>query len=320
MNNDFIQQNELRPTGLEEFVGREQEKKLIRMMVSSAKTREDSLDHLLFYGPPGLGKTTLAMIISKEMNSNLIITSAPSISSKSDIASIIMNLNDGDILFIDEIHRLSKIIEEFLYPIMEDYAMDIVMGKGLSANVVRVPVKKFTLIGATTKVSNISDPLRDRFGHLFHLDYYNEAEINQILFRSTKILNISLSEDIMSAISQRSRGTARVANNILKIVRDYILVNNKPNIQIEELEQILMDVGLDNEGLDKMDRKILETIYIKFENQPVSLSTLVAAISEDKRTIEEYYEPHLIKKGFIQKTTRGRVITAQGIKHIKKYL
>jgi Holliday junction DNA helicase RuvB len=317
---DNIQINELRPTGFDEFIGRETEKRILKMMIDSAKMRSDSLDHLLLYGPPGLGKTTLAMIAAREMNTHFTVTSAPAITSKSDIASIIMNLADGDVLFIDEIHRLSKPVEEFLYPVMEDFVMDIVMGKGLAANVVRVPVKKFTLIGSTTRVSNISAPMRDRFGQTLHLDFYTEGEIHMIIKRSAQILGLALNEDIIKAISQRSRGTARVANNVLKLIRDYLTVSPDIKLIEENLNSIFLEMGLDNEGLDRMDRKILETIYLKFSARPVSLSTLVAAISEDRKTVEDFYEPHLIKKGFIQKTSKGRIITDEGIEHIKKYI
>ncbi|MEI7603665.1 MAG: Holliday junction branch migration DNA helicase RuvB [bacterium] len=320
LNNDNQQLNVLRPTSFDDFIGRVPEKKLLKMMIDSAKVRDDNLEHLLLYGPPGLGKTTLAMIVANEMGTNLCITAAPSINSKSDLASILMNLSQGDILFIDEIHRLNTTIEEFLYPVMEDFMMDITMGKGLTASVVRVPLKKFTLIGATTKISNISAPLRDRFGGLIHLDYYTDDEIEQIISRSAQILNLTIDNAIIQSIAQRSRGTARIANKILKIIRDYITVHTIEKLIISELDGIFDEIGIDDEGLESMDRKILETIYVKFDSKPVSLSTLVAAISEDKRTVEEYYEPHLIKKGFIQKTSKGRIITDLGIKHIKKHL
>ena len=317
MDDDIVQINILRPTAFDTFVGRANEKKLLKMMIESAKTREDALEHILLYGPPGLGKTTLAMIIAKEMNTNIHITSAPSITSKSDLASILMNLSSGDVLFIDEIHRLSPTIEEFLYPALEDYVIDITMGKGLSANVVRIPLKKFTLIGATTKISNVSDPLRDRFGHLVHLDFYDTEEIKEIIKRSAKIMELDVTDEIILAIARRSRGTARVANKILKIMRDYLTVTPDHLITENTMNKIFDDIGIDDEGLEKMDRKILETIFYRFENKPVGLSTLVASMSEDRKTIEEYYEPHLIKKGFLQKTTKGRIVTPKGILHLE---
>ena len=305
----------LRPQNFREYIGQNSVKDSLKIFVQATKERKEPLEHVLIYGPPGLGKTTLATVISKELGVNIRTTSGPAIERAGDLASILTNLADHDILFIDEIHRLSRVVEEVLYPAMEDYALDLIVGKGPSAKTLRIDLPKFTLIGATTRIGMISSPLRDRFGMVHHLDFYTEEEISEIIGRSSKILNIKIDGIGRSEISRRSRGTPRIANRLLKRVRDYAQVKKNniidKDVSIEALEML----EVDKFGLDKIDRKMLEVIIHKFSGGPVGLSTIAAAISEEKDTIEEVYEPYLIKIGFLERTNKGRCATDLAYNH-----
>ncbi len=309
----------LRPKDFSEYIGQETIKRNLQISINAAKSRHETLEHILLYGAPGLGKTTLAHIIAEEMGVNIKVTSGPVLEKAGDLAAILTNLEDGDILFIDEIHRLNKIVEEILYPAMEDYALDIIIGKGPSAKTIRIDLPKITIIGATTRISLISAPLRDRFGNIFRLVFYNDKEIKQIIKRSADILNIEINDDAAEEIAKRSRRTPRVANRLLKRVRDYINVQGRDIITLNDAKDMLKSLEIDPVGLDQVDREILETILYKFSGGPVGLNTLSAATNEEMSAIEDVYEPFLIQIGFIARTPRGRVITELGKKHIISY-
>jgi len=307
----------LRPQGFDEFVGQEKLKENLKIFISAAKKRKEHLDHALFYGPPGLGKTTLAHIIAHEMGVDVKSTSGPVLEKAADLAGILTNLNDKDILFIDEIHRLSHVVEEYLYPAMEDFSLDIMIEKGPAARSIKLPLKKFTLIGATTRAGLLTSPLRSRFGVVGRLDYYNTEDLLKIVLRSAKILNIVIDKDGANEIACRSRGTPRVANRLLRRVRDFAQVKAKGKINKEIAESALQMLDVDQLGLDEMDKKILETIVLKFKGGPVGISTLAVAVGEEADTIEEVYEPFLIQEGLLHRTPRGREVTDRAYKHLE---
>ncbi len=306
----------LRPKKLSDFVGQENIKNNLEIFMSAAKARKEPIEHVLLYGPPGLGKTTLAHIIANEMGVNVRITSGPALERSGDLAAILTNLEDGDILFIDEIHRLNKMIEEILYPAMEDYALDIVIGKGPSARTLRLDLPKFTIVGATTKISLLSSPLRDRFGNIYHLNFYQDNEIGKIINRSAKILNIKIDEPAGQEIAKRSRKTPRIANRLLKRVRDFAQVKADGEINEKVTHEALNLLNIDEFGLDDIDRHILETIIHKFNGGPVGLNTMAAATGEEMATIEDVYEPFLMQTGFLKRTPKGRVTTELAHKHL----
>lgn len=306
----------LRPQVLDDYIGQEKVKSNLRVYIEAAKNRGESLDHVLFYGPPGLGKTTLASIISKEMGVNLKITSGPAIEKPGEMAAILNNLEDGDLLFVDEIHRLNRQIEEVLYPAMEDYCIDILIGKGSSARSVRLDLPKFTLVGATTRVGSLTAPLRDRFGMIHHMEFYSVEELKLIIQHSALVLNVKIDEEGALELAKRSRGTPRLANRILKRVRDFAEVKYDGIITKEIAEIVLNHMDVDKKGLDHIDRNLLVTMIQKFQGGPVGLDTLSAAIGEDAGTIEDVYEPYLIMNGFINRTPRGRVATELAYSHL----
>jgi len=309
-------QNTLRPKSLEDYIGQKTIKKHLRVSIESAKIRGESLEHIIFYGPPGLGKTTLANIIAGEMWVGLKSTSGPAIEKQSDLVSILSNLSEGDILFIDEIHRLRPQVEEILYTAMEDFMIDIMVWAGTGAQSVKLPLKPFTLIGATTRLSALSAPLRDRFGNVLKLDFYTPEDIEKILSNNCKILEMDLSKGSLKIISEKSRGTPRISNRMLKIVRDYHTIW-KDVADKDVLENIFTDIGIDERWLDYLDRKYLDAIANKFNYGPVGLGTLGAALWEEESTIEDVVEPYLLQIWFIERTSRGRKITVTGIDHIK---
>lgn len=302
-------ENTLRPDSLEQYIGQSAIKNNLKIAIRAAKKRSEPLDHILLHGAAGLGKTTLAFIIAREFNVNLKLTSGPALEKQGDIASIISNLQENDVLFIDEIHRLKPVVEEVLYTAMEDFGIDLVIGKGPSARTMRINLPKFTLIGATTRLSEISAPLRSRFGNVFKLDFYKQVEITEIIVRSSKILNCKIEKDLAEILAQSSRQIPRIANRLLKRVRDFADVENDSIITPAVLKKALNAIGIDELGMDQMDREILALIIEKFDGGPVGLSTLSAAICEDESTIEDVYEPFLIQLGFLQRTSRGRIVT-----------
>ena len=309
-------ENDLRPKVLSEYIGQEKAKSNLKVYIESAKVRGEALDHVLLYGPPGLGKTTLSGIIANEMGVNIRTTSGPAIEKQGDLAAILTNLSEGDVLFIDEIHRLSRAVEEILYPAMEDYALDIIIGKGPSARSIRLPIPKFTLIGATTRAGQLTTPLRDRFGVLLKLELYTPEELATIVKRSAEILQISVTEDGAYAIASRSRGTPRIANRLLKRVRDFALVKGNGTISSEIAKYALEALEIDELGLDNIDRRMIEAIIKFYGGGPVGLDTLAATIGEEAITIEDVYEPYLMQIGFLARTPRGRCATRLAYDHL----
>ncbi len=312
---DVVFELGVRPRSFEEFVGQSKIKENLKVFIEAAKQRGEPLDHVLFCGPPGLGKTTLAHIISSEMGVEIKVTSGPVLERPGDLAAILTNLNEKNILFIDEIHRLPRIAEEILYPAMEEYQLDIIIGQGPSARILKLNLPKFTLIGATTRTGLLTSPLRDRFGVINRLDYYSPMDLGKILLRSAKIFNVELKEDAASEIACRSRGTPRIANRLLRRVRDFAQVKGSGLIEKKITKESLKAMDVDEKGFDDMDRKLLFTIIKKFSGGPVGLDTLAASVQEEKETIEDVYEPYLLQEGFIERTSRGRMATNLAYKH-----
>lgn len=309
-------ENSLRPKMLNEYVGQDKVKENLKVYIEAAKKRGEPLDHVLLYGPPGLGKTTLANIISNEMNSNIKITSGPAIEKPGDLAALLTNLSEFDVLFIDEIHRLNKSVEEILYPALEDYTLDIIIGKGPSARSIRLDLPKFTLIGATTRAGSLATPLRDRFGIVNRLELYNTEDLTTIVKRSANILEVNIDNESAVEIAKRSRGTPRIANRLLKRVRDYAAVLGDGNITLKITKIALNKLEIDDKGLDQIDRRILETMIVRYQGRPVGIDTIATTIGEETDTVEDVYEPYLIQIGFIARTVRGRIPLPAAYEHI----
>ena len=313
---DFSLEGNLRPQTLDDYIGQEKTKNTLKVYIEAAKQRHDALDHVLFYGPPGLGKTTLSGIIANEMGVHMKVTSGPAIEKPGEMAAILNNLQEGDILFVDEIHRLNRQVEEVLYPAMEDYAIDIMIGKGASARSIRLDLPKFTLVGATTRAGLLSAPLRDRFGVMHHLEFYTHEELQTIIIRSAQVLGVEIDTRGAAEIAKRSRGTPRLANRLLKRVRDFAQVKYDGKITYDVACFALNLLEVDQYGLDKIDRKILQTLIVNFQGGPVGLETLAAAIGEDSGTLEDVYEPYLLQNGFLNRTPRGRMASSLAYEHL----
>jgi len=315
ISDEVLFEQKLRPQNLEEFIGQTSLKEKLSLFIEAAKARGEALDHCLFHGPPGLGKTSLANVIANELGTNIRITSGPAMEKAGDLAAILTNLSDRDVLFIDEIHRLPRIVEEYLYPAMEDFELNIITGQGPGARAIKIPLPKFTLIGATTRAGMIASPLRDRFGFSTRLDYYDVDSLAKIIVRSAGILNVEIAKEGANELASRSRGTPRIANRLLRRVRDYAEVRADGKITKQVADQALNLLEVDEKGFDEMDRKIMLTIIEKFNGGPVGLTTLASCIGEDSDTIEDIYESFLIQCGYIEKTARGRMATALAYKH-----
>ncbi len=316
LEEDIKIEGQLRPQTLDDYIGQEKAKKTLKVYIEAAKARGEALDHVLFYGPPGLGKTTLAGIIANEMGVNLKVTSGPAIEKPGEIAAILNSLQENDVLFVDEIHRLNRQVEEVLYPAMEDYAIDIMIGKGASARSIRLNLPQFTLVGATTRVGMLTAPLRDRFGVVDRLEFYTNEELKTIILRSARVLGVEIEEEGALELARRSRGTPRLANRLLKRVRDFAQVKYDGRITRQVADYALDLLDVDKYGLDHNDRMILLTMIEKFQGGPVGLDTLAAALSEDAGTLEDVYEPYLLQNGFIQRTPRGRIVTERAYGHL----
>ena len=322
LHNDEPQEQQveisLRPTNFDEYIGQERLKKNLKLAIDAAKKRGESIDHVLLYGPPGLGKTTMANVIAREMGANIRITSGPAIEKAGDLASIVTNLQDGDILFIDEIHRMPRAVEEILYSAMEDFKLDIVIGKGPAARSVRLDLPHFTVIGATTRTGSLAAPLRDRFGHIYRLEFYTPEEISKIILRSSKILGSKIQYEASKILSTRARLTPRIANRILKRVRDYADVNGDGIIDSKTAQNALEMLEIDELGLDAADRNLLKSVIENYGTRPVGLNTMAALTGDEAATIEDFYEPYLMQIGFLQRTPRGRIITKKAFEHLGK--
>lgn len=314
--NEEKQENVLRPKTLNEYIGQSKVKENMKVYIEAAKKRGEPLDHVLLYGPPGLGKTTLANIISNEMHSNIKITSGPAIEKPGDLAALLTNLSEFDVLFIDEIHRLNRNVEEILYPALEDFTLDIIIGKGPTAKSIRLDLPKFTLIGATTRAGSLTTPLRDRFGIVERLEMYNTEDLATIIKRSANILNIDIDDEASVEIAKRSRGTPRIANRLLKRVRDYASVLGNGRISLQIAQIALNKLDIDDIGLDAIDKRLLETLILKYQGRPVGIDALATTLGEETSTIEDVYEPYLIQIGFIARTTRGRIALPEAYKHL----
>jgi len=306
----------LRPKKLNEYIGQPNLKEKLHVLLEAARKRDEACDHILFYGPPGLGKTTLAHIIANEMGTRLVTTSGPSLSRTGDLMGILTNLDEGDIIFIDEIHRLSPAIEEFIYPAMEDFKVDFVVDKGAFAKVINIPLKRYTLIGATTRAGLLSPPLRDRFGLYYHIDFYEPDELKEIIVRSARLLEVPIEPEAAAEIARRSRGTPRIANRLLRRVRDYVTVHGDGNIDLPLAEKSLASEGIDTVGLDNLDRKFLKVIIDYYKGGPVGIEALAATLNEEVDTLVDMVEPYLLKIGFVQRTKRGRVVSGDAVRHL----